>query len=273
MIQPSTGWSKLNVAQIWAYRDLLLALSSRDVKLRYRQTALGAIWVVLQPLLGAGVLSFVFTKIGNINTPNGVPPFMIAYAGFLLWNVFSSAVSKGSSVIVGNSGLISKVYFPRLILPLSVVLPILLDMLVALVVLVILMINYHLVPNLALLLWPVFLLITLTMALGVSLITSSLMVSYRDVSQMVPVILNLLLYAAPVAYSAYANFDRVPLAVQGIYKLNPLVSLLEGSRYALFGVGSLDWWGLLYSAAFALVAFVVGLRFFYSMERKFADVI
>jgi lipopolysaccharide transport system permease protein len=268
VIRASSSRASLDLKQIWLYRDLLFALSGREIKLRYRQTALGAIWVVLQPLLGAGILSFVFNRVAKLPT-DGVNPFVFTYAGMLIWNLFNATVTKGSSVLVGNSALISKVYFPRLCLPLATVLPILIDLGVALAMMIVLMIVNGVAVSAALLLWPVFVLITLILALGIGLVTSSLMVSYRDVQYIVPVALNLLLFGSPIAYSA----KNVPDWARAFYDLNPLVPLLEGSRYALLGVGEFKPLSLLYSLVCAVVVFAIGLTFFRNMERKFADVI
>jgi lipopolysaccharide transport system permease protein len=268
VIRSGSTQASLDFKQIWLYRDLLFALSGREIKLRYRQTALGAIWVLLQPLLGAGILSFVFNRVAKLPT-DGVPPFVFTYAGMLIWNLFSSIVSKGSSVLVSNSGLISKVYFPRLCLPLATVLPILIDLGIALVVMAVLMLAYGVSVSASILLWPLFALITVVMALGIGLMTSSLMVTYRDVQYIVPVVLNLLLFGSPIGYAA----SNVPQSARVFYNLNPLVSLLEGGRYALLGVGHFSVWSLMYSLAFAAGIFAIGLTCFRNMERKFADVI
>lgn len=268
VIRSGSTRASLDFKQIWLYRDLLFALSGREIKLRYRQTALGAIWVLFQPLLGSGILSFVFSGIAKLDT-EGIPPFLFAYAGMLIWNLFNSIVSKGSSVLVSNSGLISKVYFPRLCLPLASVLPILIDLGIALCVMLPLMVVYGVTPSISLLLWPVYVFITVIFAVGISLITSSLMVTYRDVQYVVPVVLNLLMFASPVAYSTKA----VPEWAEPFYNLNPLVPLVQGSRSALLGSGSVSLSSLLYPLVGSLVVFAVGMTFFRNMERKFADVI
>lgn len=268
ILKAGSGGTSLNIHEIWLYRDLLWALSSREIKLRYRQTALGVIWVIIQPLLGAGVLSFVFNRVAKLST-DGVPPILFTYAGMLIWNVFNATLGKASSVLVSNASLISKVYFPRLCLPLSVVLPILLDLGVAMCLLLVMLFYYGIMPTIAVLLWPVILFATLLIALGLSLIASSLMVSYRDVQYVIPFVLSLLVYASPVGYSV----KNVPLWAQKFYNLNPLVALLGNSRYALLGAGQFDPGGLLYSLTIGVVVFFIGMKCFKNMERKFADVI
>ncbi len=275
-IRPSQGWSALDLIQIWLFRDLLLTLATRDVKLRYRQTALGAVWVVLQPLLAAGVLSIVFNRVAQLPT-HGVPPILFAYAGMLGYNAFSSTLSKSSACLVGNSNLISKVYFPRLVLPLSTIFSTLLDFCVAFGMLVVMMVLYRVPPSLGILLLPLWLLIFLMLAVGIGLFASSLMVTYRDVAYVIPVLVSLLTFASPTAYAlsdALVRVEGVP-ALRAFYLFNPLTGLLEAFRWSIFGpqVGTLNWGFVAYSAIFALIVFVGGAFFFKKMERKFADVI
>ena len=274
VLKAGGGGTSLNFHEIWLYRDLLWALSSREIKLRYRQTALGAIWVVIQPILSAGILSFVFNGVAGLKTGD-VPPFLFSFAGMLIWNAFNSTLSKASSVLVSNASLISKVYFPRLCLPLSVVPPVLLDVCVSLVVLFILLAVSGIVPTLAIILWPVVLFVALLMALGISLITASLMVTYRDVQYIVPFVLQLLLFASPIAYST-ANvtekFAKHPWMLK-IYYFNPLIGLFEASRYCLIGRGEINFVALAYSLITSLLMFFIGMKCFKTMERKFADVI
>ena len=201
VLKPSAGWQAVNLKQIWQYRDLLMTLAMRDVKLRYRQTALGAIWVILQPLLGAGILSFVFNRVANIPT-GSVPPFLFSFAGMLGFTVFSSTLSKASASLVGNSQLVSKVFFPRLVLPLSTVLSTLVDFGVSLADVV--CVDGDLSHRArranfagAACGW----LLILLMSLGCGLIAAAVMVSYRDVQYVLPVVVNLLTFASPIAYA------------------------------------------------------------------------
>jgi lipopolysaccharide transport system permease protein len=268
ILKPSSGWAALNLLEVWKYRDLLLVLAMRDVKLRYRQTALGVIWVVLQPLLAAGIFSFVFGKVAKMPS-DGVPYFIFSYAGQLGWNLFSGTLSKSSAVLVGNSQLVSKIYFPRLVLPLSTIFSCLIDFGVALAMMVVLMICYHIVPHIGLLLFPLWLLLFVMMGVGIGLITSALSVEYRDINYVVPIFVQFLMYASPVAYSVSA----VPIKWHAIYMMNPLSGLLEAFRWSFLGVGHLDWAILSISIVFSIVIFVVGAFSFRKMERRFADVI
>lgn len=267
-IRPSRGWVSLNLREMWQFRDLLFALAGRDVKLRYKQTALGVIWVVLQPLMAAGIFSFVFGTVAKLPS-GGIPYFLFSYAGLLGWNLFSSVLSKVSGSLVGNAHLISKVFFPRLILPLSSLPSAMLDFAVAAVMLAMLMVIYHVVPGWGMLLLPVWLALLMMIATGVGLFATSLMVSYRDVGYVLPVALQILLYASPIAYAVSA----VPERLRFWFSLNPLSSLFEAIRWSVFGQGSLELPLLAYSAAGAALVLLVGIFSFKRMERKFADII
>ena len=202
-IRPRSGWQALDVKEIWEFRDLLTTLGLRDIKLRYRQTALGAAWVILQPLMAAGIFSVVFGRIAKLPS-DGVPYFVFSYAGLLGWNAFSSTLTKASGCLVANSGLISKIFFPRLILPLSTVFSSLIDFGVALVMMAVLLIAYGIAPGIGLLLLPVWLSLILLLAMGIGLYTAALTVSYRDVQYILPVITQFLLYGSPIAYALSA---------------------------------------------------------------------
>ena len=267
-IRPSRGWVGLHLPEMWQFRDLLLALAGRDVKLRYKQTALGVIWVVLQPLMAAGIFSFVFGKVAKLSS-DGQPYFIFAFTGLLGWNLFSSVLTKVSGAMVGNSHLISKVFFPRLILPLSSIASALVDFVVAAGMLAVLMVIYGVLPGWGILLLPVWIGLLLMIGTGVGLFASSLMVSYRDVGYILPVALQILLYASPIAYSV----SQVPENLRQWFELNPLSSLLSAIRWSVFGSGSLDWLQLAYSAGVAILALLAGLFLFKRMEKQFADVI
>jgi lipopolysaccharide transport system permease protein len=267
-IRPSSGWATLNLGEIWRFRDLLTTLAGRDIKLRYRQTALGAIWIVLQPLFAAGIFSLVFGQVAKLPS-DGVPYFLFAYAGLLGWNAFHGTLTKTSSCLVNNTHLVSKVYFPRLILPLSTVLGTLIDFGVALVMMAVLLAATGIPPGAGVLLLPVWLLLILMLALGAGLFASALTVRYRDVQYVLPVLAQFLLYASPVAYAVSA----VPGPLRPFYFLNPLSGLLEAFRWSLLGTGALHGGYTAYSAVFALVALFGGAFTFKKMEREFADVI
>ncbi|MEW6155105.1 MAG: ABC transporter permease [Actinomycetota bacterium] len=253
---------------MWHHRDLVRVLAVREIKLRYRQTALGATWVVLQPLLAAGILSFVFGTVAQLPS-EGVPFFVFAYAGLLCWNAFSSTVARSTTSMVANASLVAKIFFPRLVLPYSSVLVVLLDFVVALSVMVVLLVTNGINPGLPLALFPVWLLLALMLAEGAGTVLASISVRYRDVPQIVPVMMQFFLYASPVAYSATA----VPERYQTLYYLNPMASLLDAFRWSMVGTSAPDGTFLAYSAVVAVVAFVAGAIVLERMEGKFADVI
>jgi lipopolysaccharide transport system permease protein len=267
-IEPKSDWTAIKVRELWQFRDLLMALAGRDLRLRYKQTALGAVWVVLQPLLAAGVFSFVFGTVAKMPS-DGMPYFLFSYAGLLGWNLFFNTVSKTSACLVGNSHLISKVYFPRLILPLSTIPSTLVDLAVALVMMGVLMMIYHIRPGAELALLPVWIILLMLLSLGIGLVTSALAVSYRDVTYIMPVALQLLLYGSPIAYAVSA----VPARVRTIYQLNPLAPLLDAFRWSLLKRGELSPGFLTIAAAVCVITFFVGLYSFKAMEKRFADVI
>lgn len=268
-LRPSGGWRAIDVRELVRFRDLCIQLASRDVKLRYKQTALGVAWVLLQPIATAGLFSFVFGVVAKLPS-EGVPYFAFSFAGLTAWNVFSSTLAKTSACMVGNAALVSKVYFPRLILPLSLVASTLIDLIVSLALLAVLLVVYELPPSAPMLLLPAWLLLLVLLALGLGLIGAALTVTYRDVQYALPVLIPFVLYASPVAY----RVSDVPAAYQtAFYVANPLASLIEGFRWSLVGTAAPGWPWVLYASAVALVVFVTGALTFHRMERKFADVI
>lgn len=272
-IEPERGWAPLNLSEIWRFRDLLSTLSGRDIKLRYRQTALGALWVILQPLLGAGILSFVFNKIAGLPT-DGVPPFAFSFAGMLAFTVFSSIITKASMSLVQNSQMISKVFFPRLILPLSITTSSFLDFVVGMGLMIVLMVGYHLIPGLGFLLLPLWLFLIAILALGLGLFFGALMVSYRDVQYVLPVLVSLLTFASPISYPVSFVTAKLPVAVQPFYfLLNPLAPLLSAFRWSLIGRGEVNWGYVAFASVVSVLIFVAGAFSFKAMEGRFADVI
>ncbi len=268
LIKPGSGWAALDLREVWQFRDLLFTLAGRDLKLRYKQTALGAIWVVAQPLMAAGILTVVFGKIANLSS-DGIPYFLFAFVGQLGWGLFANTVGKTSGCLVGNGHLISKVYFPRLILPLSSLPSTFVDSGIAAGMLVGLMFYYHTVPGLGILMLPLWIAILLAMSMGIGLITSALTVSYRDVGYILPVFMQMLMYASPVAYGV----SNVPASIKPYYYANPLSPVLEGFRWSLLNTSAPAWRPVAYAAGLSLFLLAVGAFSFKRMERKFADVV
>jgi lipopolysaccharide transport system permease protein len=280
-IKAAKGWVPLDLAEMWQFRDLMFALAGRDIKLRYKQTALGIIWVILQPLMTAGIMTFVFGTIAHLDS-GPVPFFVFSYAGMMFWGLFNAVLTKAGGSLVGNSNLISKVYFPRLILPLSSLPSALLDFSIAVGMLVTLMVMNHVVPaarlvvgsvtlfpGSGLLLLPIWIVLLLCFAIGIGLVTTSLMVSYRDVGYMLPLALQILFYACPIVYQV----TKVPAKVVFWYNLNPLSSIFEAITWSIFGIESLEWARLAYAAVAAAAVLTGGVYAFKRMEKKFADVI
>jgi len=267
-IRPTSGWQAIELAELWQYRDLLFTLASRDISIRYKQTVLGVVWVILQPLISAGIFSFVFGKVAKLPS-DGVPYFLFAFVGLQAWSLFNNTLSKSNGSLLGNAHLVSKVYFPRLILPLSTLPSTLLDFAVAMGMLIILMVIYHVAPGWGLFTLPLWLLLITMLAMGVGLITASLAVSFRDVNYILPVAMQFLMYGSPVAYAVSA----VDPKLRFVYFLNPLSGLLEGFRWSVMNRGHLNSGVIAYSACFAVAAFVTGLFAFRRMEKRFADVI
>jgi len=280
-IRPAKGWVPLDLGELWQFRDLMFALALRDIKLRYKQTALGVVWVVLQPLMTAGILSFVFGTVAHMKS-GAIPYFVFSYAGMMGWSLFSAVLTKAGGSLVGNSNLISKVFFPRLILPLSALPSAMVDFLISFAMLGVLLVIYHVplplggvigaihLPNgSGMLLLPLWIFLLLLYAVGAGLVATSLMVSYRDVGYMLPVAMQILFYACPIAYPV----SNVPPRLLFWYNLNPLSSIFEVITWSVFGAGSLDWLRILYAAAAGVAVLLIGVYSFKHMEKKFADVI
>lgn len=269
VIRATRGFAALHVGEVWQFRDLLIALASRDVKIRYKQTVLGVLWVVLQPLLAAGIFSFVFGRVAKMPT-DGVPAFIFSYAGLLGWGLFSNTVTRTSNCLIGNSHLISKVFFPRLILPLSTVGSVFVDFAVAAVMMAFIMGLSSVAPAWPLLTVPIWILLLLSLSLGLGLWAAALTVSYRDVQYVLPVLIQFGMYGSPAAYSVLA----VPERYRTLYYLNPLAGLLDAFRWSLLGVTHKpEWWAVEYAAGMSLALALLGALMFKKMERKFADVI
>jgi lipopolysaccharide transport system permease protein len=260
---PLPGWREL-----WEAREVFTRFGTRDLKLRYRQTALGVVWVVIQPLLSAGIFSIVFGQIADLGS-DGVPYFVFSFAGMLAWTLFNGIVSRAAPSLVNNQALVSKVFFPRMLVPLSSVLSVLVDFLVASALMVVLLVVYGIAPTWAMLTLPVWILLVILLASGIGLLCSALMVQFRDVAYIVPFALQTLLYASPLAYS----LSEVGENIRWLFDINPLTWLLEGFRWALLGLAQPAPWQMVAAVVVSVVVFVGGSLVFSKMERGFADVI
>jgi len=268
MVRPAGSALDLDLPSLWRSGELLYFLVWRDVKLRYKQTAIGAGWSILQPLITMVLFTAVFSGIAKIPS-DGVPYPLFAYAALLPWSYFAQALSRGGNSLVSNSHLLTKVYFPRLIIPLSAVVSPLVDLAVAFVLLIAMMAWYGVTPTNGILVIPVFLVFCVLTALAVSLWLSALCVKYRDVSVVIPFMTQVWLYASPVAYPA----SLVPDEWRLMYSLNPMAAVIEGFRWALFGTAAPDPAVVAASILGVLVLLCGGLVYFKKMERVFADVV
>lgn len=268
VIRPSHGWIPLNLGELWRYRELLYFLVWRDVKVRYKQTSVGALWAIIQPLLLALLFTLIFSRIGKLKPP-GVPYALFAYAGLLPWVLFATALSESSRSLVVNKELITKVYFPRLAVPLSTILAALVDFAIGSTVLIGMMIFYGVVPGWPLLALPLFLGLTVLTALAVGTWLSALNVQYRDVEYVIPFLTLLWMFATPVAYS----INAFPEQLRSIVGINPLAGVVEGFRWSLFQKTAAPGSTILISAGVLVLLLVSGLYYFRRTERTFADVI
>lgn len=266
-IHPSHRWVALNLHDLWEYRELFYFLVWRDVKVRYKQTLLGVAWVIIQPLLTMLIFAFFFGRIIGVSS-DGIPYSLFAYAGLLPWTFFSGAVLRSGNSLVGSAHLITKVYFPRLIIPSAAVAAGIVDFAIAFVLLAGLMIWHQIVPTWHLLLLPVLVLLTGGLALGIGMWTSALNVKYRDVGQILPFLVQLGMFATPIIYPT----SILPEKWRTLLALNPLTGIIEGYRAALFGK-PFNWTALSFSLILTTLILIWAAYVFRRMEKDFADVV
>ena len=276
ILRPSSGWSALNLADLWHYRELIYFLIWRDLKVRYKQTLLGASWAILQPFLTMVVFTIFFGRLAKIPSDN-VPYPIFSYTGLLPWTLFTKAITDAGRSLVANRAMITKIYFPRLVIPMASVLSGVVDFALAFVVLIGMMLYYNsawggeysFVVTRAVLALPLFLLLALITALGVSLWLAALNVIYRDINYILPFLTQFWLFVTPIAYPA----SMVPEKWRLLYALNPMAGVVEGFRWALLNTDTAPGPMLLVSTTIALVVLVSGLFYFRRMERDFADLV
>jgi lipopolysaccharide transport system permease protein len=264
------GWARLELGELWSYRELLFFLTWRDVLVRYKQAVLGVAWAILQPVLTMVVFTVVFNQILGVQSPDSDVPYAIfSFSGLLPWQFFAAALTRSGSSLVGNSNLLTKVYFPRLVIPLSAVLAGLVDLGISFLVLIALMAGYGIAPSWQMLFLPVFVLLAIVTALAVSLWLSALNVLYRDVGYLIPFLVQLWVFVSPVIYP----IDKIPAGpLRVAFALNPMTGVIGGFRWSILGQqfpGGYVWVSLVVVA----VLFVGGLYYFKRMERVFADVV
>ncbi len=252
--------------ELWEAREVAVRFGQRDVVLRYRQTAIGVAWVLIQPLAAAGIFSLVFGTVAGLST-GGVPYFLFSFISMLAWTLFSSIVSRSAPSLVANQALVSKVFFPRMLVPLSTAMSALLDFAVGLGLGIVLLVIYGVNPGWGVLLLPVWVLLFALLGLGIGLATSAWMVRYRDVAYVLPWILQVGLFATPIAYS----LDAVPADLQALFLANPLTWLMELWRFSLLGTALPPTWQIVGAVVVSVGAFLLGAIVFQRNERSFAD--
>jgi lipopolysaccharide transport system permease protein len=267
-IKPSSGLAALNLRDLWVYRELVFFMIWRDIKVRYKQTILGAAWAIIQPVLTMLVFNFIFGSVAKVPT-DGIPYPIFSYTALLPWGLFVAALNNASRSLTSNTNMVQKIYFPRLVLPLASVLGGLVDFAIAFLILIVLMIYYKVTPTPAIWTLPLFILLTIVAALGVALWLSAINVQYRDVNYVLPFLTQFWLFLTPVAYSAKV----ISAKWQIVYSLNPMAGVVNGFRWALLGTNTGPNLYMAVSVGISLLFLITGLFYFRSMERTFADTI
>jgi lipopolysaccharide transport system permease protein len=267
VIAPSSGWVALRLGELWAYRELLYFLVWRDIKVRYKQTVIGALWVIIQPLATTLIFTLVFGRLANMPSDN-VPYAIFAFAGLLPWQYFASALTNSSNSIVTSANLIRKVYFPRLTVPIASALGGLVDLAIASLVMVGMLVYFQITPTIGLLVLPLFVLMMVATALGTGMWLAALNVKYRDVRHLLPFLVQFWMFATPIVYPS----SLLSEPYRTLYGINPMAGVVEGFRWALLGSqppGAM----IGVSALIALMLLISGLFFFRRTERQFADIV
>ncbi len=257
-----------DLSAFFASKQLIMLLCRRNITVLYRQTVLGAVWVVVAPLLSAGLFTFVFGRVAHLKT-GGVPYFAFSYAGLLTWNLFSGCLGSAASSLVSNSSLFTRIHFSRLVLPVSQLAQTVINTSVSIVIMFVLLFVYHIDLTFKLLLVPVWLLMALVLSMGISLILSSIAVLYRDVQYVTSALIPLLMFLTPVAYASSA----IPHSLRYVYLLNPVATIVDGGRWSLVGHTQLPIWTVAYTAGFTVGMLLIGLVVFARLEWRFADVV
>jgi lipopolysaccharide transport system permease protein len=266
-IRPGSRWKPVDLSTLWSYRELLLFLTWRDIKVRYKQTALGAAWALIQPLFTMIIFTIFFGKFAGVKS-DGIPYPLFAYAGLLPWIFFSNAITNSGNSLVGNANLITKVYFPRMIIPGAAVAAGLVDLAIGFVLMFILMLYYGTGFHPGLMMLPILIGMTTLLAVGIGMWLSALNVKYRDIRYAIPFGVQLLMFASPIIYPV----TMVPERWRWLYRLNPLTPLIEGYRAAFFG-GAFEWGALALAAVISLLIFLAAMIDFKRMERTLADLV
>ena len=272
VVRPSSGWIPINFRDLWVYRELLFFIAWRDLKVRYKQTVLGVAWVLFQPLIAMLIYTVLFGYL--LRAPSaGIPYPIFAYAGLLPWNYFANSLNRSSTSIINNTNLITKVFFPRLVIPIAGVLSPLVDFIIAFLILLCMMVFYHMTPTICTFTLPIFLLLAVLTALGFGLWLSALNVRYRDVNYLVPFLIQIWMYLTPVIY----DVSLIPERFRWLLALNPMTGVVVGFRWALFGAEMNDpnipTELFTVTILITLLVLITGVIFFRNTEKSFADII
>ena len=269
IIRPSRGWSAINLRDLWLYRELIYFMTWRDLKVRYKQTLLGVAWAVIKPFMTMVVFTIFFGNLAKMSS-DGLPYAVFTLTALLPWELFTAALNQASQSLVKSSNMITKVYFPRIILPLSSILAGLVDFLIAFVILLLMMWYYHITPTPAVWTLPLYLLLALVTALGVGLWLAALNVLYRDINYITPFLTQFWLFITPIVYPV----SNIPEKWRMLYAINPMTGVVEGFRWALLGSQASAPTGMLaVSSGVAILLLVSGLFYFRRTERRFADMV
>ncbi len=268
VIEPSPKWRLIDFRELWEYRELLFMLALREVQLRYRQTFLGVAWVILQPLVTTVIFTFIFGRLLGAGSDD-IQYELFAFAGLIPWNVFSQSLQRGGVSLTRDIRLITKIFFPRVIIPIANAISTLVDFGVSFIILIVLLLVYQVPLSISILSLPLLLVLTLMLSIGVGVIFASLNVYYRDFTYVLPFLIQVWMYASPLAYSS----NLIPESLNWIYDLNPMVGIIDGFRWAIFGTITFPMNALIYSFVTSLVIFFLGMFIFRRLERSFADVI
>ena len=267
VIEPVSGWRLLDRKELADYRDLFFFLVFRDIKVLYAQTVLGFSWALLNPLIQIAIFTIIFGKVAQLDT-DGIPYALFSTVAIVPWTYMSNAMSAGSASLVSGQGMLGKIYFPRVIFPVTPILAKLIDFAISILLIVVAMLYYGVWPGINLLLFPLFVLMMIAVPLGISLWLSALAIRYRDVKFAMPFVMRMLIYSAPVVYSA----TKIPESWRLVYSLNPIVGVIEGFRACLLGT-DVPWMFILPGMFTAVLLVVGGLLYFHRMEKVFVDVI
>ncbi|MCE7948240.1 MAG: ABC transporter permease [Chloroflexi bacterium CFX4] len=268
-LRPSTGWVSLKLRELWRFRELLYFLIWRDIKVRYKQTVIGAAWAIIQPFMTMVVFSLFFGRLAGIPS-DGLPYPIFSYAALVPWTFFAAGLANASNSLVGSANLIKKIYFPRLVIPISTVLSGIIDFLLAFAVLLVMMVAFGIAPTANVIFLPFFLLLALITALGVGLWLSAMNVQFRDIRYVVPFLTQFWLFATPIAYPSSLIRNET---LRALYGINPMAGVVEGFRWALLGTETAPSGILIISSLAAVLLLVSGAFYFRRMEKTFADVV